>query len=120
MPSIFRHPSQPSDSTFASIYASYGKGMMFEKGDVSGIGFRDVTDGTSNTIAIVEAKRDIPWTKPEDIEIDATAKELPEFGFVPEGWQTGFGDGSVRFISKSVDVELYIKLLTRAGGEVVQ
>jgi beta-lactamase regulating signal transducer with metallopeptidase domain len=120
MPSIFRHPSQPSDSTFASIYASYGKGMMFEKGDKAGTKLRDITDGTSNTIAIVEAKRDIPWTKPEDIEIDATAKELPEFGFVPEGWQTGFGDGSVRFISKSIDVELYLKLLTRAGGEVVQ
>jgi len=35
-----------------------------------GVALRQVTDGTSNTLAIVEAKREIPWTKPEDLPFD--------------------------------------------------
>lgn len=120
MPPIYRHSSQPGDSVFTSIFAAYGAGTMFEKKSGVTIGFRDITDGTSNTIAIVEAKRDIPWTKPEEIEFDVTAAKLPDLGFVPEGWQTGFGDGSVRFIARSIDPSLFYKLMTRAGGEVVQ
>lgn len=120
MPIIYRHPSQPADSVYTSIFAAYGNGLMFEKKSGVSIGFRDITDGTSNTIAIVEAKRDIPWTKPEEIEFDATAAKLPELGFVPEGTQVGFGDGSVRFLARSIDPSLFNKLLTRAGGEVVQ
>jgi beta-lactamase regulating signal transducer with metallopeptidase domain len=120
MPSTYRHSSQPGDSVFTSIFAAYGAGMMFEKKSGVAIGLRDVTDGTSNTIAIVEAKRDIPWTKPEEIEFDVTAAKLPDLGFVPEGWQVGFGDGSVRFIARSIDPSLFLKLMTRAGGEVVQ
>lgn len=120
MPPIYRHSSQPKDSVFTSIFAAYGAGTMFEKKSDIAIRFRDVTDGTSNTIAIVEAKRDIPWTKPEEIEFDVTAAKLPELGFVPEGWQAGFGDGSVRFIARSIDPSLFYKLMTRAGGEVVQ
>lgn len=120
MPPIYRHSSQPKDSVFTSIFAAYGAGTMFEKKSGVAISLRDVTDGTSNTIAIVEAKRDIPWTKPEEIEFDVTAAKLPELGFVPEGWQAGFGDGSVRFIARSIDPSLFYKLMTRAGGEVVQ
>jgi hypothetical protein len=120
MPPLYRHLSQPKDSVFTSLFAAYGAGTMFEKKNGVTIGLRDVTDGTSNTIAIVEAKRDIPWTKPEEIEFDVTAAKLPDLGFVPEGWQAGFGDGSVRFIARSIDPSLFYKLMTRAGGEVVQ
>lgn len=120
IPLLYRHPSQPADSVNTSIFAAYGSGLMFEKKSGVSIGLRDITDGTSNTIAIVEAKRNIPWTKPEEIEFDATAAKLPELGFVPEGAQVGFGDGSVRFLARSIDPSLFNKLLTRAGGEVVQ
>ena len=37
-----------------------------------GAGFKDVTDGTSNTIMIVEANdaAAVEWTKPDDLKVD--------------------------------------------------
>lgn len=35
-----------------------------------GIRFRDIKDGTTNTIAVVESIKSVPWTKPEDIPFD--------------------------------------------------
>ncbi|MBL8813385.1 MAG: DUF1559 domain-containing protein [Planctomycetaceae bacterium] len=119
MPSVFRHPSQPADSTFSSIFLAYGEGLFAEPGDKEGLDFADVTDGTSTTIALVEARQEIPWTKPEDVKIDVKADKLPQFGFVPEGWHVGMGDGSVRFLSRTIDVNLLKAMLTRAGGEVL-
>lgn len=120
MPNVFRHPAMPEGSTNASVFAVAGKGLIFEADDKDGLQFQEITDGTSNTIAIVEAKREIPWTKPQDIEFDLAQDKLPELGFVPEGWIVGVCDGSVRFVSKSIDPATWKKLLTRAGGEVVE
>ena len=86
-----------------------------------------ITDGTSNTILVVEAERDIPWTKPEDIAYDPD-KPLPKFGGRPlpagisgaNGFLASFADGSVRFISDTTDEVTLRALITKAGGEVVQ
>jgi Protein of unknown function (DUF1559)/BlaR1 peptidase M56 len=81
--------------------------------------FMDITDGTSNTILAVEAKRDVPWTKPEDIPFDPNGP-VPELGNVsPNGFDAAFADGSVRFISKRVNPNVLKALLTRSGGEVI-
>ena len=119
MPDVFRHPTIPEGTTNASIFFAVGKGLVFEKDDKDGTKFSEITDGTSNTVAVVEAKRDIPWTKPDDIEFDLSGDKLPDLGIVPEGWIVGICDGSVKFISRDIDVDLWKKLLTRAGGEIV-
>jgi beta-lactamase regulating signal transducer with metallopeptidase domain len=119
MPSVFRHPSMPQGATNSSIFAVVGKGLVFENDNHNGTKMQEITDGTSNTVALVEARRDVPWTKPEDIEFDLSSPKLPELGFIPEGFIVGVCDGSVRFISKSIDVTTWNKLLTRSGGEVI-
>ena len=79
----------------------------------------DIADGPSITILAVEAKRDIPWTKPGDIPFDPNGP-VPELGnFSPDGFNAAFADGAVRFISKRVDPKVLKALITRAGGEVV-
>ncbi|MEZ6033947.1 MAG: M56 family metallopeptidase [Planctomycetaceae bacterium] len=121
MPAVFRHPSQPTNLTSTSYIAAYGKGLLFEPNTERGTRIQDVTDGCSNTIAILEAKTDIPWTKPEDILIDVTEDTLPKFGGFDDntGFVVGIADGSVRRISTSLDVNLLKHLLTISGGEVV-
>lgn len=80
-----------------------------------------ITDGTVNTILVVEAKRDIPWTKPDDIEFDAEkAEQLPELGgYFEGGFNALFADGSVRFIKKTIDLTTFKALTTKSGGEVI-
>ncbi|MFO0979341.1 MAG: DUF1559 domain-containing protein [Planctomycetaceae bacterium] len=119
MPATFRHPSESPDSTMSCIFMPFGEGLIAEPNDQDGVRLAEITDGTSNTIALLESKQDIPWTKPEDLTIDLKSEKLPSLGFVPEGWHVAMGDGSVRFISSSIDVQLMKHLLTRAGGEVI-
>jgi hypothetical protein len=120
MPRVFRHPTKAEGTTSTSIFAAVGKGLVFEKDNHKGTGIQEIIDGTSNTIAIVEADRDIPWTKPQDIEFQLNQEEMPELGVFPEGWIVGICDGSVRFVQKSINPATFRKLLTRAGGEVIE
>lgn len=120
MPSVFRHPTMPARTTNTSVFAAVGKGLVFEPANHKGTALREITDGTSNTIAIVEANRDIPWTKPQDIEFDLTQDTLPELVITQEGFIVGICDGSVRFLSKKIDVATLKKLLTRAGQEIIE
>ncbi|MEQ9071442.1 MAG: DUF1559 domain-containing protein, partial [Gimesia chilikensis] len=112
---VFQNPGskKPANSAY---FAVVGDGTAF--GNKQGVSFKDITDGTSNTIAIVEADRDIPWTKPEDINYDG--KKLPKFGgFHQGGYNVGICDGSVKFISEQINKETLKFLLLIADGEVL-
>jgi hypothetical protein len=84
--------------------------------------FRDIDDGLSNTILIAESNVDdaVVWTQPLDHEIDME-NPLATMGNVHQGgFHVGLGDGAVKFITHSIDWELFRSLLTRAGGEVIK
>ena len=42
-----------------------------------------------------------------------------DFSFHPGGGNYLMGDGSVRFIKKSMNIRIYVRILTRAGNEIV-
>ena len=101
MPAVYGVPGAGGDPTHPSYFVLTGPGTLFA--DAKGTSIAQITDGTSNTIMVVEAKRDIPWTKPEDIPYDA-AKPLPELGgYFPDGFDAAFADGSVRFLKSSIN-----------------
>lgn len=61
------------------------------------------TDGTSNTILIVEAGNAVPWTKPEDLHY-AEDEPLPELGgLFPDVIHAAFADGKVHTLTRKYD-----------------
>ena len=119
MPTLYRVPQEGAGngSNYASYYVFDGGGSLFSSKE--GAKYEDVTDGTSNTILVVEANREIPWTKPEDIAYGPD-KPLPELGgFFENGFNAAFGDGSVRFLMDSIDERILRALITMNGGEIV-
>ena len=118
MPSIYRNPSSRSGRPgMANYLAVCGKGMMFE--GTLGRKPSEITDGMSNTIIVVEAddERAVEWTKPQDWEFDAK-QPLAGLGQAhPMGFTAAFADGSVRFLSSTIDPAVFQALLTIAGGE---
>jgi beta-lactamase regulating signal transducer with metallopeptidase domain len=116
-PDVFRSPYDNSKSTNSGYYALVGPGTVFEGPD--GVKIRDITDGTSNTLMIVEAKRNIPWTKPEDLSFDPD-KSVPELGGFVEGrFSAGFADGSVQLIQTDIVKDELKWLIMRNDHHVV-
>lgn len=83
--------------------------------------FRDIIDGTSNTLWLVEAdpSHAVIWTKPEDLPI----QEKDPVGSIIDAGTPGFwssmADGSARYLSREIDSNVLNQLLTIDGGEVI-
>lgn len=117
MPAVYRHPLDPKDSTNSGYFAISGPGTLFDGDKPTSI--REITDGLSNTLMLVEAKRDVPWTKPEDVRYDP-AYARPNLGGYFEGiFSAAFADGAVRTLSLSIDPKVLRHLIEKADGNVV-
>ena len=108
----------PGNTT--NYLAVVGKGLAFEP-DNRPLKIQEFTDGTSNTLLAVQANDDkaVPWTKPDDLEVDMK-KPLEGLGEAePNGFSVVFADGSVRLLSKNINAETLRRLFGRADGQVV-
>ena len=88
--------------------------------------FRDITDGTSNTMMVSEASQDLgPWAAGGKSTLRSLTKKPyingPDGlgGVAKGGMNVLFADGSVRFISENINPTVLEALMTIAGGEVV-
>lgn len=97
MPAMYRSPSQPAESTNAAYFGIVGPGTIF--GGKEGIGGEQIIDGAASTLLFVEAERDIPWTKPQDVEFDPdqTAPALGGWGNAKFGLV--YADGSAQEVA---------------------
>lgn len=109
--------NKPLAEKMPETYGKNGKtGYCWIESDVQR--FADITDGLSNTIAMIESTELVPWTEAKDISIEAAEKMILE---LPEG-QTiyvGMYDGSVRKLSNKIPADKLHAMLTPNGGEVV-
>jgi prepilin-type processing-associated H-X9-DG protein len=103
--------------------APRGKATIFPGTET--VKLRDVTDGTSNTIMVVDAgdANAVVWTTPADWEVDSEPQTAGIFSSHAAGPDNGsncvFADGSVRFLHETISPRLIRGLLTRNGGEVL-
>lgn len=102
-----------------------GAGTLFDPDVKEGVKIADVLDGTSNTIAVVEAREAVEWTKPDsDLAFDAK-DEAPKTligklgGHSRGGFNVLLLDSSVRFVKESVAPAVLRALITRNGGEAI-
>lgn len=115
VPRVFQDPSEQGKSTNTSYFAVAAVNTILHLG-AKGASMAQITDGTSNTIMVVDAKKEAPWTKPEDVGIDTPASML---GFQKDVFFAAMGDGSVRAISKTIDATMLKWLFIRDDGNVV-
>ncbi len=73
------------------------------------------TDGTSNTILLIESKSTVPWTKPEDINGDAGQAEF----FEDHPLLFVMADGAAESMKK-IDLEKLNIMISRDGGDIVE
>ena len=59
------------------------------------------------------------WTKPDDFQYDENSPFKGLTGLWPGGFNAGFADGSVPFLSLTIDPKTLAALFTRNGGEAI-
>ena len=118
MPAIYRGSSAPNESTNSSFYVFTGPAAVFDGKAKPRI--EDVRDGASKTVMVVEAKRDTPWTKPEDIPFSADQPVPVLKGHHQGGNIVTFCDGAAMFITHDSQKALLKQLITSRGGEKVE
>jgi hypothetical protein len=123
IPHAYCNPSRPVDGK-TNFLAVVGPGLAFESKITAGAGRRisEISDGTSKTIAVVEADEDraVIWTKPDDLEVNLD-KPLAGLGhFRPDGtFNAVFFDDHVRAIPNTIDPKILRALFTIAGREPI-
>jgi WD40 repeat protein len=120
MPALFSCPGRTKAESFTTNYRVFsGSGALFEQNQK--VGIRNISDGTVNTIMVVEADGAVPWTKPDELVFNPRVVDSFQGAGSPhpEGFYASFADGSVRLINKTIDPKLFHDLITRAGGEEV-
>jgi hypothetical protein len=118
MPSVYKLPDAyrvPPNETVYQVFV--GNGAAFDINH--GYGFpADFSDGTSNTILVVEAGRSVPWTKPDDLPFDPNAP-LPALGGLNDKALVGLADGSVKALPTPISDTQLRPLITRSGNDTV-
>lgn len=116
MPEVFRTPGVEAAGK-TSVHVFVGEDAPFE----NAISFRNIVDGTSNTILTALAAPDTAaeWTKPGGLKIDPD-NPWKSFGELPDGpLMVGMMDGAVTTLARDTDEELVRALLTHAGSEPI-
>ena len=124
IPELFLDPSSRLQVTDGRPHylGVQGSNSIFQGLKKEGIRFRDIIDGSSNTLAILQVNDEYAsiWTQPKDWEMD---KRAPLRGLSnslhPGIFLGGICDGSVHSISVDIDPTTFKHLLMFNDGQVV-
>lgn len=122
MPDVYRMPLSKAERGSTHYLLPAGNGAAFDLDKPTT--FKDITDGSSSTIMVVEVDdgHAVPWTKPEDWPFDPANPTRGLGHFFDNGFWVTICDGSARWFELPSDpkgIERLRAMFTRAGGEVV-
>ena len=121
MPQIYAHVGEdPTQGKTHFLGVAGEDSFFFDKKSPKGRQLRQFTDGTSNSLAVVEADTSVIWTKPEDYDVDMD-NPTKNLGNLRPGniFNAIFTDGHVESISKDA-AERVKALFTINGGELIR
>jgi hypothetical protein len=119
MPHIYasgRHGIKPGHTTFL---APVGEDTV--AGQKEPVSIRMMTDGTTNTVMVVEVKPEwaVPWTAPDDYTFDPKDPARGLEVNSDDAVTTALGDGSVHFVRASIKPELWLWLFQKSDGKPI-
>lgn len=89
------------------------------------MGFRHITDGTANTVMVVETATPVPWTRPDaDLPFDSMSFQInggPNSisSEHPDGALVVMADGSINFLRDDVDPQTLRLMIQPSDGQTV-
>jgi beta-lactamase regulating signal transducer with metallopeptidase domain len=119
MPAVYRSPASKHEGSRTVYLTPRGDATAFP--GATQVGLPQITDGTSNTIAILEVDDDraVPWTAPGDWKFDPDHPKAGLGHLYKDGFNTGFCDGSAHFIPNTIDDNMLKAMFTIGGREIV-
>jgi hypothetical protein len=120
MPPLYQSPDALLAEGRTVYMLPVGENTLFPSAD-TGPTLMDIRDGTSKTLMAVEttADRAVPWTKPDDFEVDPKNPLAGLAGARSGGFLAVFVDGHSSLLPADIDVALLRALISPAGDEAV-
>ncbi|MGW8258219.1 MAG: DUF1559 family PulG-like putative transporter, partial [Thermoguttaceae bacterium] len=118
MPAVFKSPKSRLKATGKTNYVvPVGPGTVFEPKE--GMKIKEITDGTSCTIMVVEVDdaNAVTWTKPDDLQYDPKQPAKGLGGLFNDVFLALYCDGSVHALSMTSVGEDGLRALFSADGE---
>lgn len=121
MPDIFRSVGDAKDVNTTRILAPYGDTAAYRDGTSGQLvapRSRDLLDGESNTLMLIEAGDDqrVIWSRPDEVNFDP-ADPLATLGTIDEAtFRVATYDGQVHHFPANVSAELFAATVSRAEG----
>lgn len=128
MPKVFQAPDRDhaKGKTFYQAFVQRAKFVpaqgqfgrpWLKDGEKQGLTFTSFADGLSNTLAVVETREGVEWTKPDDLPFGGAVPLLGEKG--ADRTPALRFDGSVCLFPTELRPELFWPHVTIDGGEVL-
>ncbi|OWK47290.1 sigma-70 family RNA polymerase sigma factor [Fimbriiglobus ruber] len=116
MPDVYKVGIEPPAAIETYYQGFTGPDTVFDLR--RNVTFNAVTDGTSNTLGVVEAGPPVPWTKPADLPY-SSKKPLPKLvGPFDDVFHVAMCDRSAYPFRWDIDPQTLRAYVTRSGGEV--
>jgi hypothetical protein len=125
VPSYYKIPGVATGNPHGTFYqAIVGPGAGWEllpdakqQFGARGLRLTDFPGGTSETILLVEAADDVPWTAPLDVRYEPNGPAPRLGGAFKDGFHVAMANGSVHFVRRSLGEETLKAAITRTGGK---